>query len=572
MNKLLQDTNNIAATQITNILVKEIQKHVLPDNILYLKASKFTSTIFKEIANFSELQLIDDEQMTDSPNIIIGDTFVTMDKIEKKFDYIVGDLPLGLRRLEWIDRSKRIELKIRKNWLIILKSLFLLNENGYGLFLVERFWWSTEWKKFLEELQAKRFFINAIFNAPENLLLPETSLQPNIILISKVEKNKVFIADLTDVNSVDSIISNFFDNTDSTYIETGSFLDKTAFNGFYNYKIKKQIKKLKTQYQQYDEYKIISVSTEINSGEVLNLEDKDNSIYILEQGDSPVISTIKPDNNIDYFRENYFQVVLNESIVNHKYVEIFFSSELGQLILRSLYVEATILKLEKTYLEDCLIPIPPLTEQTNIITANDKLNTLILTINEFKKELSLNPKNINSIHDKIENVLDYLSMLTGADKIRSIIRRGESKTIEFKQTLSLDIKKNTKEAYIEKSVLKTVVAFFNTKGGTLLIGIGDNGDIFGIQEEIMKFHKNNDDKFLLHFKNLIKDKIGEKFYPFIDYNIITIDSKKVLYVECKASTLPCFYEEKEFYIRTNPATDMLEGTKLVEYIKIHFYQ
>ena len=126
-----------------------------------------------------------------------------------------------------------------------------------------------------------------------------------------------------------------------------------------------------------------------------------------------------------------------------------------------------------------------------------------------------------------------------------------------------------KDKIIEKSSLKTVVAFLNTDGGSLLIGVDDNGNITGLREEMDKFHK-SEDKFLKHFKNSIKDKIGEDFYPFVDYRIVNIDEMKVLFVECGDSNSPCYYEGEEFFVRTNPATDQLKGPKLVNYIKRHF--
>ncbi|MEA3416470.1 MAG: ATP-binding protein [Thermodesulfobacteriota bacterium] len=126
-----------------------------------------------------------------------------------------------------------------------------------------------------------------------------------------------------------------------------------------------------------------------------------------------------------------------------------------------------------------------------------------------------------------------------------------------------------KDKNVEKSSLKTVVAFLNTDGGSLLIGVDDGGTITGLQEEMDKFHKKSEDKFLLHFNNLIKDKIGEDFYPFVEYHIVNIDEMKVLFVECKPSTSPCFYNE-EFFVRANPATNQLTGPKLINYIKRHF--
>jgi predicted HTH transcriptional regulator len=51
----------------------------------------------------------------------------------------------------------------------------------------------------------------------------------------------------------------------------------------------------------------------------------------------------------------------------------------------------------------------------------------------------------------------------------SLARSGESKIIEYKESFSLDIRKGSKEKYIELSALKTIVAFLNTNGGTLLV-------------------------------------------------------------------------------------------------------
>jgi predicted HTH transcriptional regulator len=166
-------------------------------------------------------------------------------------------------------------------------------------------------------------------------------------------------------------------------------------------------------------------------------------------------------------------------------------------------------------------------------------------------------------------MLSALDEGTETEKIMRTLRTGESKTIEFKQTFSVDVKTNKKEKYIEKMVLKTLVAFLNTEGGISLVGISDDKNIIGIQGEIQKYYK-NDDKFLLHLKNLIKSSIGENFYPFVDYRFVDIESCKILLIECQPSDKPCYFESKDFYVRINPATDKLEGPKMVDYIQSHF--
>ena len=123
---------------------------------------------------------------------------------------------------------------------------------------------------------------------------------------------------------------------------------------------------------------------------------------------------------------------------------------------------------------------------------------------------------------------------------------------------------------VEHMVLKTIVAFLNTEGGDILVGISDDYKIRGLGKEISLFHKDNHDKFLLHFKNLFRRSIGEEFYPFVDYRLQNVDGVQILHVECKRSDFPCYCDGKLFYVRTNPATDLLEGPKLVQYINTHF--
>ncbi|HEY8400153.1 MAG TPA: ATP-binding protein [Cytophagaceae bacterium] len=56
--------------------------------------------------------------------------------------------------------------------------------------------------------------------------------------------------------------------------------------------------------------------------------------------------------------------------------------------------------------------------------------------------------------------------------LRQLIQQGESETLDFKQTITSIPK-----------IAKTLVAFANTRGGKILVGVKDNGGIFGITPE-----------------------------------------------------------------------------------------
>ncbi len=56
-------------------------------------------------------------------------------------------------------------------------------------------------------------------------------------------------------------------------------------------------------------------------------------------------------------------------------------------------------------------------------------------------------------------------------KLKDLLKEGESETVEFKPSLS----------QMDK-ITESISAFSNTKGGTVVIGVGDNGEVLGVEE------------------------------------------------------------------------------------------
>jgi hypothetical protein len=226
---------------------------------------------------------------------------------------------------------------------------------------------------------------------------------------------------------------------------------------------------------------------------------------------------------------------------HNEYLSAFFQSELGKMVLNSLVCGACIPKNNKTALAVARVALPAIEEQREIAFTHKRLSDLKCAVSDFQSELALNPKSAAAIKLQLESMLEQIGGLSDADKIMSLARSGESKIIEYKEAFSLDIRKGSKEKYIELSALKTIVAFLNTNGGTLLVGISDRGEIKGIQEEVYKF-RNTSDAFLLHFKNQIKQRIGEQYYSFINHKLVNVLGVDVLMVECGEASSPCFLD------------------------------
>ncbi len=165
------------------------------------------------------------------------------------------------------------------------------------------------------------------------------------------------------------------------------------------------------------------------------------------------------------------------------------------------------------------------------------------------------------------------SSLEGEYKIRkqiqSLIRSGESDCVEFKSTLRMNLRSQTKDPEIELAVFKTIAGFLNASGGELLIGVTDAGEILGLQEDAFA----NDDKFQLHFWNKFKETLGAELVNLIETRLIKVEGKSIFHVLCNKSDTAIYLSWRHqdlFYVRVGPQTDLLGIRQAVSYIKKHF--
>ena len=147
--------------------------------------------------------------------------------------------------------------------------------------------------------------------------------------------------------------------------------------------------------------------------------------------------------------------------------------------------------------------------------------------------------------------------------LQAAIAAGESDQLEFKSTMRWNLQRDKAGKEVEIAWLKSVVAFMNTEGGAILIGVNDDGEVLGIEGDRFA----NDDKFLLHFNNLIKEHVGLSFSSFIRANLRPLGDKQVFVIECRPANEPAFLKkgnEEQFYIRVGPSSRQLPPSEVVK--------
>jgi hypothetical protein len=153
--------------------------------------------------------------------------------------------------------------------------------------------------------------------------------------------------------------------------------------------------------------------------------------------------------------------------------------------------------------------------------------------------------------------------------VESLVIEGESSGAEFKSTLRINLHNGEKDRRMELGVLKTIAAFLNMAGGQLVIGVADDGNPVGIEADGFA----SEDKFYLHFVNLVKERIGPQHMMYVHPRFEDYGEVRVFVAECQKAHQPVYVQDdkvERFYIRSGAATTELTARQMTEFIRQRF--
>jgi len=208
------------------------------------------------------------------------------------------------------------------------------------------------------------------------------------------------------------------------------------------------------------------------------------------------------------------------------------------------------------------------------LTFDQKVEHVIQEIVDSNFDLYKRITDDRAFGEAIKNFLfdQYLRAHRTAEEL---IKRGESKTLEFKSTLRWNLKEDRQDDKgVTHAVLKAIAAFLNTEGGDLLIGVADDGSIVGIERDGLE----SDDKFMRHLAQVVRNGLGDRAGTCIDPKTQIVQGKTVCVVSCQRSPEPVFLKWKgmeastdgDFFVRSGPGTVKLPPDSAREYIRTRF--
>ena len=173
--------------------------------------------------------------------------------------------------------------------------------------------------------------------------------------------------------------------------------------------------------------------------------------------------------------------------------------------------------------------------------------------------------------DKQNRLMDYISCSAWPHRfevssnknlkkrITKLVNSGESQSCEYKKYIDIsELPAKTEE------ILRTICAFSNCQGGTLIIGVSNGGDIIGIQEGIKKNYKELLEEGTQAYINDLRMILTEGLAVLECFELQSVqisDCMLVIIQVSKASSLNYLHKDKMPYMRTGAtnykATNML---------------
>jgi len=176
--------------------------------------------------------------------------------------------------------------------------------------------------------------------------------------------------------------------------------------------------------------------------------------------------------------------------------------------------------------------------------------------------------------------LDEFVKSQNTDKHASeLIKLGENDHLEFKSSFRWDFQLSVVNKELEGVIAKSIAAFSNARGGTLLIGVDDDGNILGLEKDINTLKR----KDLDFFENTLRTFLNKSFtVSFVTQNLEirfpVLEQKAICRINVTPSQEPVFIEvaknskkSERFYLRSgNTSQEITSLSEINNYVKDRF--
>lgn len=153
------------------------------------------------------------------------------------------------------------------------------------------------------------------------------------------------------------------------------------------------------------------------------------------------------------------------------------------------------------------------------------------------------------------------------------IAAGESDSVEFKSAARWNWHTGQRDPAIEQVIAKTVAAFLNAGGGTLLIGIADSGKPVGLERDYSLVKSPDRDRYELWLRDLLRSSLGAVAAAAVRIDFAGIEGHEVCRLTMPRGPSPTYVRagkggaDVQFWLRTGNSTRQLSVEETVTFAR-----
>lgn len=155
----------------------------------------------------------------------------------------------------------------------------------------------------------------------------------------------------------------------------------------------------------------------------------------------------------------------------------------------------------------------------------------------------------------------------------SLVASGESEHVEFKASARWDLERGCVSRQLEDTLMRTVAGMLNNTGGSLLIGVNDEGGICGLERDYATLKDRNRDGFERFIVGLMRSRLGGHVCPLAHVTFHAADGRDICRIIVEPADRPVYFQDggaSRFYLRTGNSTRELDARETLEHVSRRF--
>jgi hypothetical protein len=332
-------------------------------------------------------------------NVIRNDIdFVEEEHKVDKYDLLTYFGPIKYKKSSVVIDGNRYKIDYALE--IIKDNIVSLNDEGKVLVVLT----DIDLQQLKEDgfFQAINLYPEAVFSLVADAFKPLTFVKTNIVLLSKIKRENIFIAELTrNMNQNAKVINNFINGKTQKNLRHGLYTKIEKVDSIERVldaiEIEKRFRRIPYEQVKFNDIVINSC----NLRQDRDIPECSNRIFFPALGTKEIVSDIS---ELTGRLDNYYLLELDPQKAIAEFIAFFFSTDLGKQYRKNL-TTGHIPRVTRKNLLESEIQLPPVDIQHELLVATKRLDTQLSYIETLKSELwnSMDKRKLKVVEDEFYN-------------------------------------------------------------------------------------------------------------------------------------------------------------------------